>query len=83
MKTAKTLWIGAAVLACAAAGCAHYKVTDPASGRVYYTESVDRDRVGGHVEFEDAKTGAHVTLQSSDVQKVSKEEFDAGVGKKK
>jgi hypothetical protein len=77
----RTAWFIAAA-ACSLAGCAHYKVTDPSSGKVYYTDSVDRDKKQGRVSFTDAKTGADVTLQSSDVQKISKDEYDAGVGKK-
>ncbi len=71
------LLLGASVLA----GCAHYKVTDPASGKVYYTESIDRSKKQGYIEFKDAKTKGTVTLQSSDVQKISKDEFNTAVGK--
>lgn len=63
-------------------GCSgHYKVTDPASGRVYYTRDVDGVR-GGAVEFKDETTGANVTLQSSEVKEIKSEEFDAAVKKK-
>jgi len=62
-------------------GCArHYQVTDPASGRVYYTTDVDRE--GSAAIFEDSKTGDEITLQSSEIKKISEEEFERQVGKK-
>ena len=72
---------GLAVLAAALmAGCAsYYRVTDPASGRVYYTEDVKR--TNGTIRFKDAKTGAEVTLTSSAVLEISSEEFRKGAAK--
>jgi hypothetical protein len=73
-----------AVLAIAASvgGCAsYYKVTDPASGRVFYTEDIDRQKGGTTIMFKDAKTGAEVTLPSSEVLQVSSEEFKKATGK--
>jgi len=77
------LIVGALALGmCALAGCSHYKVTDPNSGKVFYTENVEKTRNQGYIKFKDAKTGGEVTLQSSDVQKISKDEYEAAVGKK-
>ena len=72
---------GLAVLAAALmAGCAsYYKVTDPASGKIFYTEDVKRRN--GTITFKDAKTGADVTLTSSMVLEVSSEEFRKGTAK--
>jgi len=65
--------------ACVVSGCAsYYRVTDPQSGNVYHTHNVHHSRRGGFVEFKDARTGEKVTLQSSQVVKVSKYEFDKG-----
>ena len=75
-------WTMAAAMACMLAGCSHYKVTDPASGRVYYTEDVHHEKREGFIKFKDAKTKAEVTLQSSTVEKISKDEFNAAVGEK-
>ena len=75
-------WILGAVAACLLAGCSHYKVTDPNSGKVYYTESVHHTKHEGFIKFKDAKTGGEVTLQSSNVEKIGKEEFETAVGKK-
>ena len=75
-----------AVLAIVAflSGCAsYYKVTDPGSGRVYFTEDVERqkDKGGSAIQFKDAKTGAAVTLSSSEVLEVSSDEFKKGTAK--
>jgi uncharacterized protein YceK len=62
------------------AGCAsYYKVTDPATGRAYYTEKVER--TNGTIMFKDAQTGAEVTMTSSVVLEVSSDEFRKGIGK--
>ena len=64
------------------AACAHYyKVTDPASGKVYYTEKVKRD--GSAVQFKDSQTGSETTLQSSEVAEVSKQTYQEAVGSTK
>jgi uncharacterized protein YceK len=77
ISATKRLAVLAAVLM---AGCAsYYSVTDPASGRVFYTEKVQR--ANGTVMFKDAKTGAEVTLPSSMVLEVSSEEFRKGTAK--
>ena len=57
-------------------GCAsYYKVTDPASGNVYYTDDVNRK--GTTIIFQDVQTKSTVTLQNSEVLEISKEEFQA------
>jgi uncharacterized protein YceK len=61
------------------AGCSsYYKVTDPTTEKVYYTNSVNYNR-SGSVKIKDAKTGAAVTLPASEVQKIEKEEFSRGI----
>ena len=63
------------------AACAHYyKVTDPANGKVFYTEDVKRN--GSAVEFKDAQTGSVTTLQNSSVQEIDKQEYQTAVPKK-
>jgi hypothetical protein len=64
------------------AGCTtYYRVTDPSTGKVYYTKDINH-RDGGAISLKDAATGDQVTLQSSQVAKVSKEEFESnGAGK--
>jgi len=68
------------VLAFLTAGCSsYYRVTDPASGKSYYTDKVEDAGKAGAVKFKDAKTGSKVTLQSSDVKEINEEEFDAAL----
>jgi len=71
------------VLLCllALSACAHYyRVTDPGSGKSFYTEEVKRD--GSAVTFKDSQTGAQTTLQNSQVLEISGKDYQAGVGKK-
>jgi hypothetical protein len=70
----KYAWcLAAAVLV---GGCSsYYRVADPASGKIYYTKSVKKEK-GGAVMLKDAATGDKVTLQNSQISKVSKEEFE-------
>ncbi|MGH7219718.1 MAG: hypothetical protein ACREI1_05260 [Nitrospiraceae bacterium] len=62
------------------AGCGgnYYKVNDPAGDRLYYTTEIDQSKAGA-ITFKDKKSGSKVTLQSSEVKDISKEEFEAGV----
>jgi hypothetical protein len=62
------------------AGCSsHYRVTDPASGRTYYTTKVNDAGRAGAVKIKDDRTGSTVTLQSSEVKEISEEEYEAGL----
>lgn len=65
----------------ALAGCAsYYKVTEPTSGKEFYTKDVDRKiGGGGSIEFKDAKTGAITTLQNSQVLEIDKKTYEAGL----
>jgi hypothetical protein len=62
-----------------ATGCSihYYQVTDPESGKTYYTNNVDRVWQGGALNFEDVKSGSSVTLQNSEVKELSEGEFMA------
>ena len=60
-------------------GCGgYYMVKDPASGNVYYTTKIKEER-GGAVKFEDKKTQTSVTIQNSEVKKISKKEFKSAL----
>jgi hypothetical protein len=49
------------------AGCtSYYKVTDPGTDKVYYTNEV-KYKGSGAVELKDAKSGARVVLPSSEI----------------
>ena len=65
------------------AGCTtYYRVTDPASGKEYYTTNVKDKGRSGAVKITDDKTGSSVTLQSSEVREISEDEYEAATGKK-
>ncbi|MCK6458340.1 MAG: hypothetical protein L6Q95_00420 [Planctomycetes bacterium] len=64
-----------------ACGGKYYRVTDTASGRVYYTRDVDTKRRSGAVDFKDSKSGAKVTLQSSQVEKITEAQYQQGIAK--
>ncbi len=69
--------LGIAAVALVLAGCAtHHQVTDPSSGRVYYTNDLDTMK-NGAVRFTDGKTGSTVTMQNSEVKKVSEKTYKA------
>jgi uncharacterized protein YceK len=62
-------------------GCtSYYRVKDSASGNVYYTTDIDRSK-SGSIQFKDANTGSEVTLQSSEVSEINKEEYKANTKK--
>lgn len=64
------------------AGCATYKVIDPTSGKVYYTNKIKKEKKrGGTVRFTDKRTGAKVTLSSSEIHKIPRKEYKEGVKK--
>src|SRR5512139_1035426 len=61
------------------AGCAsYYKVTDPQTGKEFYTQKVDT-LSGGAVKVLDARSGSIVTLQNSQVKEISEKEYKAGL----
>jgi len=87
MRTAAARSIPAAAALCAACilvGCGGpYMVTDPASGKAFYTRSVDQNSRAGYVSFKDELSGSKITLQSSEVKEISSKDFDAAVKKPK
>ena len=63
-----------------ASGCtSYYLVTDPASGKAYYTNEIDKAGGAGAVKFKDKASGSVVTLQSSEVKEISSQEFEAAL----
>jgi hypothetical protein len=60
-------------------GCAsYYKVTDPQTGKEYYTEDVSTVQ-GGAVKLKDTRTGSIVTIQNSEVKEITSTEYHAGL----
>ena len=72
------MFFSVAILGCGG----YYMVKDPATGNVYYTTKI-KDERGGAVKFEDKKTQTSVTLQNSEVKKISKKEFKSALEAKK
>jgi hypothetical protein len=62
-------------------GKGYWMVNDPNTKTVYYTKQLDM-LASGTVSFTDAQTGKMVHLQSSEVKKMTEDEFKAAVGKK-
>ena len=62
MRTARmTVTTALLAIVLMTAGCTtYYRVTEPGSGKMYYTTDVKRR--GSAVEFKDAKSGSEVTL---------------------
>jgi hypothetical protein len=57
------------------AGCASYhRVTDLNTGKVYYSTDINR-KSNGALELKDGRTGNTVTLPSSEMQTITKEEY--------
>ena len=58
-------------------GCTRYfRVRDPDSGREYYTNKMSRTRTGA-VRFRELEERAEITLQSSEVKQIPREELPA------
>ena len=70
----KRLVIAASMLLIAGCGT-YYKVTEPGSGKEFYTTNIDDAGRGGAIKFKDARSGEVVTLQNSAVKEVSSDDF--------
>ena len=61
-------------------GCSsYYKITDPGSGKIYYSDEIEKE--GGAIEFKDANSGSTVSIQNSEVSEISEEEYKANTPK--
>jgi len=66
----------------AISGCgSYYKITDPTSKNVYYSKDYEKSKTTGGLAFKDAKTGAIVTIQNSEIKEISRETYDEEVKK--
>ena len=74
-----TLFLTLLAILALAACSSYYKITDPATGKVYYADDIEED--DGAVIFEDPNTGGTVTLDSSEVIEVNEEEYKANTPK--
>jgi len=64
------------MISLAAIGCgsSYYIVNDPYTGKTYYTKDLDRFN-SGNISFKDEKTGKTVSIQNSEVQEVTANEY--------
>lgn len=67
---ALTLFLTAFLASCGS----YYKITEPATQKVYYTTDIDKEDSGA-VNFKDQITQEDVTIQNSEISEISKEEF--------
>ncbi|HPC85295.1 MAG TPA: hypothetical protein P5238_09655 [Smithellaceae bacterium] len=59
-------------------GCAnYYKIVDPVSKSVYYTQSIDK-KGNGVIQFKDQVSKNQVTLPQSEVMEITEDQFMAG-----
>ena len=79
MKRFVTTGIAALMLAVLSACTTYYKVTDPASGKVFYTTDIDKQKSGA-ISFKDEKSKSEVVLQSSEIAEIDSDEYDKAVG---
>jgi len=78
MKRLIGLVLGLSLLIGCGGGAKYWMVTDPSTKNIYYTQGVD-SLSSGAVKFTDAQTGNAVSIQNSEVKKVTEEEFKAAV----
>mgnify|MGYP001004932773 CR=1 FL=1 len=77
-KTVFRLILSGVVL-CILSGCAsYYRVTDPRTEKVYYTTEIKKQS-GGAIVIMDNKTAKKVTLQDSEIEKISKDAYNVGI----
>ena len=77
LSTVLAIFILIGITAC---GGGYYMVKDPATDKTYYTDKIKEEK-GGAIKLKDANTGSEVTLQTSEVTKINKEEFKANTKK--
>ena len=70
------LILGAALMG---ACTSYFQVTDPTTGRAYYTTDVDDEGDAGAIRFRDERHDEMVTLPSSEVRPISHERYREGV----
>ena len=79
MKTRFVRCCLASAVAFTLCGCAtYYKVTDPGSGRAYYTDKIDH-KGSGIIRFKDENTKQDVSLSTSEVIEITKDQYKANI----
>ena len=75
--TTRTMAALCLALVCIGGCTTYYKVTDPTTGKEYYTTELQRQNSGA-ATLKDARTGNTVNLQNSEIAKVSKHQYESG-----
>ncbi|MBT0962822.1 hypothetical protein [Denitromonas iodatirespirans] len=77
----KTRHIAAVALGATLLGActSYFQVTDPTTGRQYYTTDVDDEGDAGAIRFRDERHDEEVTLPSSEVKPISRERYHEGM----
>ncbi len=72
--------LGALLATClVTVGCTtYYQVTDPTTGKRYYTTEYDQARDGA-VSLTDERSGAEVTIQNSEIKELKQGAYEAAV----
>lgn len=66
------------VVAAVLPACNRFEITDPTTGRMYYAKRLHRTDSGA-IRFRDRITQTDVTLQTSEVLRISKETYREAV----
>lgn len=56
----------------------YYKVKDPSSNNVYYTEKIKK-KMSGAIEFKDTATGNEIIIQNSEILEIDKNAYNSGI----
>ena len=78
MKVLFQLGLPLLVLGMGACSSTYYLVKDPVSGREYYTTQIEHS--GDKVTFRDDKSAATVSLQNSEITKITSDQYRANTG---
>lgn len=75
MKNKMVLCFLSFVFVFVVSGCAnYYKIVDPVSKKVYYTDSIDK-KGNGVIHFKDEVTKTKVTLPQSEVLEITEDQY--------
>ncbi len=77
----RLIWLALGLFLLSGCGKTYWKVNDPYTNKIYYSEGLDK-LPSGAVVFTDAQTGNTVSIQNSEVKQITEDDFKAAVGKK-
>jgi hypothetical protein len=79
MFVSRFLRFCAVLIVLLASGCtSYYRITDQSTRRTYFATGYDTTSSGA-VQFYDEKSRADVTLQSSEIIEISRDDFNSGL----